>query len=79
VNGAGRPVEAGASFPAPLTPEPSAMATRTANALYVVLMIVVIVTVDILFFRHHFRERLAMNVGLVLVFIACYFRFLRHP
>jgi len=38
----------------------------------------VIVSVDVLFFRHHFWERLAANVGIVLVFVAFYFRFLKH-
>jgi hypothetical protein len=31
-----------------------------------------------MFFRGHFWERLAANVGIVLVFAAFYFRFLRH-
>jgi hypothetical protein len=48
-------------------------------ALYAVLMIAVIVGVDILFFRGRFWERLAANVGIVLVFAAFYFRFLKHP
>ena len=42
-------------------------------------MVAVIVGVDLLFFRHHFWERLAVNVGIVLVFAAFYFRFLRRP
>ncbi len=48
-------------------------------ALYVLAMVVVVVVVDILFFRHHFWERLSVNVGIVLVFGAFYFRFLRRP
>jgi cytochrome c oxidase subunit IV len=55
------------------------MSSRTATALYIILMIAVIVTVDVLFFRHHFWERLAANVGIVLLCIAFYFRFLRNP
>jgi len=47
--------------------------------LYVLAMIGVVVGVDILFFRGHFWERLAVNVGIVLVFVAFYFRFLKHP
>jgi hypothetical protein len=45
---------------------------------YVLLMIAVIVVVDVLVFRHRtwFWERLAYNVGVVLVFGAFYFRFL---
>jgi hypothetical protein len=52
---------------------------RTAvRVLFVVAMVAVIVGVDVLFFRgDHFWERLAANVGIVLVFAAFYFRFLR--
>jgi hypothetical protein len=38
-----------------------------------------VVGVDILFFRNQFWERLAVNVGIVLVFVAFYFRFLKRP
>jgi hypothetical protein len=50
-----------------------------AIALYVVAMVAVIVGVDFAFFRNRFWERLAVNIGIVLVFAAFYFRFLRHP
>lgn len=43
--------------------------------LYVSVMVVVLVGADVLFFRHHFWERLAANVGIVLVFVAFYYRF----
>jgi hypothetical protein len=43
-----------------------------------VLMAAVIVAVDFLFFRNHFWERLTVNVGIVLVFAAFYFRFLKR-
>ena len=50
---------------------------------YVVLgvsvLIAVVVSVDLLFFRDRFWERLIANVGIVLVFAAFYFRFLRNP
>jgi hypothetical protein len=46
--------------------------------LYVVAMMAVIVGVDIAFFRNRFWERLAVNIGIVLVFAAFYFRFLRR-
>jgi type IV secretory pathway VirB2 component (pilin) len=55
------------------------MGRQVANVLYVVAMIAVIVGVDFAFFRNRFRERLAVNVGIVLVFVAFYFRFLRRP
>jgi len=48
--------------------------------LYVLALVVVVVGVDILFFRgQHVWERLAANVGIVLVFGAFYFRFLKRP
>jgi len=47
--------------------------------LYVVAMVAVIVDVDFMFFRNRLWERLAVNVGIVLVFAAFYFRFLRRP
>jgi hypothetical protein len=46
--------------------------------LYVVLMAAVIVGIDVLFFRGHLWERLASNVGIVLLFGAFYFRFLHR-
>ncbi|MGA9837565.1 MAG: hypothetical protein WBQ26_09655 [Gemmatimonadaceae bacterium] len=55
------------------------MGSRTATALYIVLMAVVIVTIDVLFFKNRFWERLTVNVGIVLVFAAFYFRFLKRP
>jgi uncharacterized membrane protein len=51
---------------------------QAAVALYVLAMVAVVVGVDILFFRHHFWARLAVNVGIVLVFAAFYFRFLKR-
>ena len=47
--------------------------------LYVLALVAVVVGVYILFFRHHFWERLTAKVGIVLVFAAFYFRFLKHP
>lgn len=55
------------------------MESRTAIALYAVLMAAVIVAIDFLFFRGRFWARLAVNVGIVLIFGAFYFRFLHHP
>lgn len=45
--------------------------------LYVALWVAVIVSVDFLFFKHEFWERLLANIGIVLVFIAFYLRFFR--
>ena len=48
------------------------------TAVFLVLMVAVIVIVDIFLFRTHFWERLTVNIGIVLVFVAFYFRFLKH-
>jgi len=55
------------------------MGRQVAVVLYVVAMVAVIVGVDFALFRHRFWERLLVNVGIVLVFVALYLRFLRHP
>ncbi len=55
------------------------MARATIAVPYVVAMIAVIVTVDVLIFRNHFWERLMVNIGIVLVFAAFYLRFFKHP
>ena len=55
------------------------MGNRVAAALYVLAMVAVVVGVDLLFFRHHFWDRLIVNVGIVLVFAAVYLRFLKRP
>ena len=47
--------------------------------LYVLALVAVVVVVDILFFKHHFWERLIVNIGIVLVFGAFYLRFLKRP
>jgi hypothetical protein len=55
------------------------MRRQAAIVLYVLALVAVIVGVDVLFFRHHTWERLIVNVGIVLVFAAFYFRFLKRP
>lgn len=55
------------------------MQRQTTTALYVVSIVAVIVAVDVLFFKIRFWERLTVNVGIVLVFAAFYFRFLKLP
>lgn len=52
---------------------------RTGAVLYLVAMAAVTVGVDFAFFRNRFWERLAVNVGIVVVFVAFYLRFLRRP
>ncbi|PRZ41588.1 hypothetical protein CLV47_109135 [Antricoccus suffuscus] len=46
--------------------------------IYVVVMVAVIVGVDVLFFRHQFWPRLMVNIGIVLVFVAFYLRFVKQ-
>jgi hypothetical protein len=55
------------------------MRSQIASAVYVVLMAAVIVAVDVGFFKNRFWERLTVNVGIILVFAAFYFRFLKRP
>ena len=55
------------------------MGSQKTTALFIVLMAAVIVAIDFLFFKNRFWERLMVNVGIVLVFAAFYFRFLRRP
>jgi len=54
------------------------MGRQAAVVLYVLAMVAVVVGLDVLFFRHYFWERLVVNVGIVLVFTAFYFRFLKR-
>ncbi len=55
------------------------MSRQIAVALYVVAMGTVIVAVDFLFFSNRLWERLTVNIGIVLVFAAFYFRFFGRP
>ena len=55
------------------------MGRQAAIALYVLALVTVVVSVDVLFFRNRFWERLMVNVGIVLVFWVSYWRFLKRP
>jgi hypothetical protein len=55
------------------------MGRQAVAVLYVLAMVAVVVGADLLFFRHHFWERLIVNIGIVLVFAAFYWRFLKRP
>ena len=48
-------------------------------AAYILVLIAVVVSMDVLFFKHRFWERLIVNIGIVLVFAAFYLRFLENP
>ncbi|WP_188272236.1 hypothetical protein [Streptomyces sp. CBMA152] len=54
------------------------MGRQTVVVLYVLALVAVVVGVDVLFFRHQLWERLMVNVGIVLVFTAFYWRFLKR-
>jgi len=54
------------------------MNSSYVTAVFIVLMVAIVISVDILFFRNIFWERLAVNVGIVLIFIAFYLKFLKH-
>jgi len=55
------------------------MPRNTCVVLYILVLIAVIVSVDLLFFKNRFWERLIVNIGIVLVFAAFYLRFLKNP
>ena len=54
------------------------MSRQVAVVIYAAAMVAVIVGVDFVFFRGRFLERLIVNIGIVLVFTAFYFRVFRH-
>jgi hypothetical protein len=47
--------------------------------LYILVLIAVVVSIDLLFFKNRFWERLIVNIGIVLVFAGFYLRFLKNP
>ena len=55
------------------------MGSQTTTAIYIVVLVATVVAIDVLFFRNQFWERLTVNIGIVLVFAAFYFRFLKRP
>lgn len=55
------------------------MTRNVAIVLYIVALIAVVVSMDLLFFRNRFWERLIANIGIVFVFVAFYFRFFKNP
>ena len=52
---------------------------KPATVLYVLAMVAIIVSVDILFLRHLFWPRLLTNIGIVLVFAVFYLTVLKRP
>ena len=54
------------------------MGHQAVVVLYVLVLVVVVVGVDVLFFRNRFWQRLIANIGIVLVFWAFYLIFLKE-
>jgi len=52
------------------------MSKNFSIGLYVSLLVISIIGVDVLFFRHHTWARLMANIGIVLIFAAFALRFL---
>jgi hypothetical protein len=54
------------------------MGRQAVVAIFIFTLIAVVVSVDVLFLRSRFWARLLVNVGIVVVFMAFYVRFLKH-
>jgi len=54
------------------------MSKSLSVVLYVLVLTIVVVGIDLMFFRNRFWERLIVNIGIVLVFAAFYLRFFRE-
>ena len=55
------------------------MTRNMSVVLYIVVLIVVVISGNLLFFRNRFWERLMANIGIVVVFAAFYLRFIKPP
>ncbi len=55
------------------------MTKNISGMLFALAMITVVISMDVLFFRNRFWERLIANIGIVLVFIAFFLRFFKTP
>jgi hypothetical protein len=57
------------------------MTRNMSVVLYIVALIAVVVSVDLLFFKNRLWlwERLMVNIGIVLVFAAFYLRVVKNP
>jgi len=53
------------------------MSKTIQGALFGALLVTTIIVLDLLFFRHHTLERLLVNVGVALVYLAFYFKFFK--
>jgi hypothetical protein len=55
------------------------MTRNMSVVLYIVVLIAVVVSVDLPFFKNQFWERLIVNIGIVLVFAAILFEIPKEP
>ena len=55
------------------------MTRNTYAVLFALIMIAVVASMDLLFFKNRFWERLIANIGIVLAFAAFYLSFLKKP
>ena len=55
------------------------MSRQVAIALYIVAMLAAIVVVDFCFLKNQIWARLAVNIGIVLLFAVLYLKFFGHP
>ena len=60
-------------------PRKGTMGRQAAVVIYVLVLVAAVVSVDVVFFRGRFWERLMVNVGIVLVFGELYQRFVMRP
>ena len=54
------------------------MGKLTHGIVFAAVMIITVVTVDLLFFRHHTGARLIANIGIVMLYVAFYWRFIKR-
>ena len=54
------------------------MSETAAGAVFATLIVATIVALDLAFFRHHAIERLAVNIGIVLVYGVLYWRYFKR-
>lgn len=54
------------------------MGKNVTLVIFVIVMAAIVVSVDVLFFRHRFWERLIANIVIALVFITLYVNFLKR-
>jgi len=54
------------------------MGKTSVNTIFIAAMVMTIIGADVLFFRHHTGPRLAANIGIALVYLAFYWRFIKN-